>query len=69
MYFNECTSGGHHLSVTAIIIRGVGSCFTGGGGGGGAALKGQHLCILLEKWGTWVNILNISILSLLLVLV
>ena len=27
---------------------------------GGAALKGQHLCILIAKWGTWVNILKIS---------
>ena len=27
---------------------------------GGAALKGQHLCILVAKRGTWVNILKIS---------
>ena len=27
---------------------------------GVAALKGQHLCILIAKLGTWVNILKIS---------
>ena len=27
---------------------------------GGAALKGEHLCILIAKWGTWVNIQKIS---------
>ena len=43
--------------VQYVCIRGVGSCFTVGGG---AALKGRHLCILIAKQGTWVNILKIS---------
>ena len=29
-------------------------------GRGGAGLKGQHLCIIIAKWGTWVNIQKIS---------
>ena len=47
-YFRKCTPGS--------TVQGRRKLFHSGG----AALKGEHLCILIAKWGTWVNIQKIS---------